>query len=78
MTDHGPKVAEAKRLRKAHSDCALDQLSYSAIEQMASYWCERQLAHEPDGKQKNQLISVETVKNMLKHLRRFLEVASWQ
>jgi site-specific recombinase XerD len=72
-TETGRKFRDiAERLKHAHADLPLSQLTYSAIEGMADYWCSRPEARKSDGRGRGTPVSVVTVKNTLKNLRRFL------
>ncbi len=73
LTDNGEKLVSAtKRLKAASPDMPLDRLGHDAMEELAWYWYQRPKAKRPDGTEYDKPISISTVENMIKLLRRFL------
>jgi len=72
-TETGRKFRDmSQRLKRAHTDVLLSELTYSRVEAMTDYWCARPEARNARGEGKGRAVSVQTVKNTLKNLRRFL------
>lgn len=73
VSAHGQKLMEyADRLKVCHSDLALTDLNAQAIEKMIHYWEQRPFAKLANGEASDRRISMETVANMAKYLRRIL------
>lgn len=62
---------EVERLKRCHDDIPLPEFGWNSIDAAASYWAKR-----PPNKRTGLPISVKTVKNQLKALRRFIKWAS--